>query len=53
MREERGQEKEKERKEGKVVIKVKKGTSKGLAKLALENMLVKRMVSQICTKIWS
>ena len=28
MREERGQEKEKERKEGKVVIKVKKGTSK-------------------------
>ena len=41
------------RKESKVVIKVKKGTSKGLAKLALENMLVKRMVSQICTKIWS
>ena len=32
------------RKESKVVIKVKKGTSKGLAKLALENMLVKRVV---------
>ena len=32
------------RKESKVVIKVKKGTSKGLAKLALENMLVNRVV---------
>ena len=32
------------RKESKVVIKVKKGTSKGLTKLALENMLVNRVV---------